>query len=148
MLVKIYLVFRSLVSMSIYSSPRAVRLCTYNNIEHTCTYSLKCIQQEYPLTFTTVISLVFMFIFAFGFRVTEGNLYYMNPYILGSKTGFESYDTCLWFTFITMTSIGYGEYVPKSDLGKLLAGLIAIFGVILNSFLVVALTEYLKMKTG
>ena len=33
-------------------------------------------------------------------------------------------------------------------MGRFLAGFIAIFGVILNSFLVVALTEYLRMKTG
>lgn len=47
-----------------------------------------------------------------------------------------------------MTSIGYGDYVPITWIGKLLAAFIAIFGVMLNSFLVVALTEYLKMKTG
>jgi hypothetical protein len=147
MMIKIYLVFRSLVNVSIYSSPRAVRLCMYNNIDHNYFFSLKCIQQEYPLTFTTVISLVFMFIFGFGFRVTEGNLYYLNPTLI-QPTGFEDYSTSLWFTFTTMTSIGYGDYVPTSDLGRFLAGIISIFGVVLNSFLVVALTEYLKMKTG
>ena len=140
MMVKIYLVFRSLVAMSIYTSPRAVRLCSYSNIDHTWFFSMKCIQQEYPLAFTTVISLVFMFIIGIGFRVTEGNLYYLNSGVLSSKTGFEDYSTCLWFTFITMTSIGYGEYSPISPMGRLLAGFIAIFGVILNSFLVVALT--------
>lgn len=134
--------------MSIYSSPRAVRLCGYSNIDHSYFFSIKCIQQEYPLAFTTVVSLVFMFIFGFGFRVTEGNMYYLNRNILTEKTGFEDYGTCLWFTFITMTSIGYGEYSPISDMGRILAGFIAIFGVILNSFLVVALTEYLRMKTG
>ena len=45
MMAKIYLVFRALVAMSIYSSPRAVRLCTYNSINHTWFFSLKCIQQ-------------------------------------------------------------------------------------------------------
>ena len=108
MMAKIYLVFRSLVAMSIYTSPRAVRLCSYSNIDHTWFFSLKCIQQEYPLAFTTVISLVFMFIIGIGFRVTEGNLYYLNRGVLSSKTGFEDYSTCIWFTFITMTSIGYG----------------------------------------
>lgn len=47
-----------------------------------------------------------------------------------------------------MTSIGYGDYIPITEIGRLLAGIIAIFGVFLNSFLVVALTEYLKMKSG
>ena len=70
MMAKIYLVFRALVAMSIYSSPRAVRLCSYNHIDHDCFFSLKCIQQEYPLAFTTVVSLVFMFIFGVGFRVS------------------------------------------------------------------------------
>ena len=51
---------------------------------------------------------MFWLIFGIGFRVTEGNLYYLNQSVLTSKTGFEDYSTCLWFTFITMTSIGYG----------------------------------------
>jgi hypothetical protein len=46
-----------------------------------------------------------------------------------------------------MTSIGYGDYVPITILGRVLASILAIFGVTLNSFLVVALSEYLKMKT-
>lgn len=148
MMTKIYLVFRSLLSTSIYSSPRAVRLCSYNNIDHSYYFSIKCIQQEYPLATTTVVSLIFLFIFGIGFRVAEGNLYNLNSQVLGSKTGFEDYSTCVWFTFITMTSIGYGDYVPVTDIGKFLAGFVAIVGVLLNSFLVVALTEYLKMKTG
>lgn len=56
------------------------------------------------------------------------------------KTGFEDYATCLWYTFITMTSIGYGEYFPITTMGRLLASIISIFGVVINSFIVVALS--------
>ena len=70
MMGKIFFVFRSLVAMSIYSSPRAVRLCSYSNIDHNFFFSLKSIQQEYHLAFNTVISLVFWFIFGIGFRVS------------------------------------------------------------------------------
>lgn len=46
-----------------------------------------------------------------------------------------------------MTSLGYGDYAPITTIARVLAALLAIFGVTLNSFLVVAFTEYLRMKS-
>jgi hypothetical protein len=45
-----------------------------------------------------------------------------------------------------MATIGYGDYIPKTTVGRMLAASLAIFGVLMNSLLVVALVEYLKMK--
>lgn len=45
-----------------------------------------------------------------------------------------------------MTSLGYGDYTPQTLIARGLATLLAIFGLTLNSFLVVAFSEYLKMK--
>ena len=45
MLIKVFLIFRSMIYLTVYSSPRAIRLCTYNNIDHTSFFSIKCIQQ-------------------------------------------------------------------------------------------------------
>lgn len=45
MLAKLVLVFRSLVSLTIYASPRMVRLCRNGHFEHNFLFTLKCIQQ-------------------------------------------------------------------------------------------------------
>lgn len=42
-LFRVYIVLRSLVNITIYSSPRSSRLCQQNGVEHNLLYSVKCI---------------------------------------------------------------------------------------------------------
>jgi hypothetical protein len=47
-----------------------------------------------------------------------------------------------------MATIGYGDYIPTTFLARMLAVLLAILGVVLNSQLIMALTGYLRMKVS
>lgn len=42
-LLRIYIPLRSLVNLTIYSTPRAARLCNHNGIGHNFLYSVKCL---------------------------------------------------------------------------------------------------------
>lgn len=42
---------------------------------------------------------------------------------------FSSIPKCFYFSIITFTSIGYGDISPISDLGKMLASLLATIGI-------------------
>jgi Ion channel len=45
-----------------------------------------------------------------------------------------------------MATIGYGDYIPTTTLAQIQAVILAVIGVVLNSQLIMALTNYLKMK--
>lgn len=45
-----------------------------------------------------------------------------------------------------MATIGYGDFYPTTPLAQIQAVILAIIGVVLNSQLIMALTDYLKMK--
>jgi len=79
MILKIYIILRAIVALTIFATPRASRLCTQNRFEHSFFYSIKCIQQEYPITSILFMFLICLVLFSYGFRVTEGNLSYINP---------------------------------------------------------------------
>jgi hypothetical protein len=45
MLMKIYIIIRSIISLSMYATPRAIRMCHYSNINHNFFFIFKCLQQ-------------------------------------------------------------------------------------------------------
>lgn len=47
-----------------------------------------------------------------------------------------------------MSTVGYGEYYPKTMLGRSIILITAILGVFLSSLLIVSLSLYLKMTSS
>ena len=47
-----------------------------------------------------------------------------------------------------MTTVGYGDYYPKTNLGRLLCVISSIIGTILMSFIVVALINFLRFSNN
>lgn len=55
----------------------------------------------------------------------------------GSDT-FDYYFTAIWFTVVSLTTIGYGDISPGTVPGQFLTIILASWGVLLLSFMVVA----------
>lgn len=89
--------------------------------------------------------LIQLLILGYGMRISEGNVQRENPHF--PPTGFENYINCFWCVFITMATVGYGDYYPKSVGGRAVSFLAAISGIIVNSLLIVSLSAYLTMQT-
>lgn len=60
----------------------------------------------------------------------------------------ESYADALWYSFITLTTVGYGDYFPVTTAGKLLSSVIVIASLGLLTFLLsrVSLKVYTYME--
>merc|ERR1711900_104809 len=52
----------------------------------------------------------------------------------GAHTQFKSIVDGMWWTITTMTTVGYGDFVPLSILGKLIACIAAITGILIIAF--------------
>ena len=48
---------------------------------------------------------------------------------------FGSIFRAFWFSFVSVTTIGYGDVTPISVLGKVIAGIFALFGIVCVTFL-------------
>jgi len=46
---------------------------------------------------------------------------------------FKSFEDALWWSLVTVATVGYGDIVPKTDLGRIFASLTILSGVILIS---------------
>ena len=49
-----------------------------------------------------------------------------------------------WVTIVTMTTVGYGDFYPKSHMGRLMGIIISLWGVFFVSLFVVSLTNLLN----
>lgn len=81
-----------------------------------------------------------VFYFAWALRISERPLTKMNS----EKGGTDAIDmaiylNCMWTVMNTMTTVGYGDYFPRSLIGRILASFIAIWGIYTVSMLVVVL---------
>ncbi|MFW5644302.1 MAG: ion transporter [Bacteroidota bacterium] len=46
----------------------------------------------------------------------------------GEKSGFTSIPASIYWTIVTLTTVGYGDITPQTDLGKFISGIVMILG--------------------
>ena len=84
------------------------------------------------LATSLIISLI---MFSYQLRLFER---YVDPDNFGYIT------TAMWNVLITMTTVGYGDFYPKSHLGRMIGIVVAFWGVFYVSLFVVALNNILN----
>jgi len=101
--------------------------------------------QDYPMTLIVTVFFISVSVFAFTLRICERPL----NELLGDANGmdFESLENAIWCIVITMTTVGYGDYFPRTLFGRMLDVLIAIWGIFIVSLMVVVLTNTLAMDS-
>ncbi len=67
-----------------------------------------------------------LFLCAFGVFVAEGD---------HQPEDFGQFKDCIWFIFVTAATIGYGDIIPETDLGRICAILSGMLGVILANMI-------------
>lgn len=68
----------------------------------------------------------------------------MNYYIEENGMDFSKYSNCFWCIVITMTTVGYGDFFPRTIPGRIVIFFTSITGVTLVSLLVVAIADNLE----
>jgi len=75
-----------------------------------------------------------MFVFISG-----AALYRIDPAITSLPDGF-------WWALVTVTTVGYGDISPTSDLGRIFASLLIVLGVVLFSLITANISAFLVSK--
>ncbi len=61
---------------------------------------------------------------------------------------YEHFTTNIWLSFITMTTVGYGDFYPSTQMGRFIAILASLYGVCLTSLFVISLNNVLSFQSN
>ena len=79
-----------------------------------------------------------LFMVCFSVIIFSSAMYYAEHGTTSAKddSSFKSIPDAFWYTLVTMTTVGYGDYFPLSIAGKLVGGACAINGVLVVAMVV------------
>jgi len=142
---KSYIIIRLYTYFSKYMTDTAKYLCNDSKTNSGIHFSLKCELKNRPYTILFIILISTVLILGFSLRNFE---YFSIPknFIYGTFKG-EGNDqdhlkdliNSIWMTIITMTTVGYGDFFPSENYGRLICILSYLIGCILVSLTVVSL---------
>jgi hypothetical protein len=140
--IRYWYVIKFLIISSYYYSPRMQRFAAMYQSELNLSFALKCILKSNPL-----VCLIIMFtsnICMGGYMIRIWERYGTQL----PSAGFDSYENCVWYAFITMCTVGYGDFFAGSSVGRLIVCFVAVSGVFIMSTLTVVMTDNFTFQGG
>jgi len=140
MYIRIYLIVRVFAHLSKWTSEMAEECCEPEGCEAGTVFALKAVFKDKP--YATLLTVMIVSIIVFGLAVRG----FERPYYYGwdpTTSGFQDYSYIwngMWLVAITMTTVGYGDFFPKTHMGRFVIILACFWGVFLVSMMVVTLT--------
>lgn len=149
-LIKLYYFFRVYWNFSLWTSETVLQIGLKHKLPISTGFILKA-QFKYTPYITMIILLVLsvvlfgflLRIFEYGYAADEGFVYIGKAI---ENPNFKDYTDTFWVIIITMMTIGYGDIFPSTHLGRIVAFLAALVGMILVSLLIVSMSNFVTFS--
>lgn len=105
-------------------------------------YCVKALMKEKPHIFLTASLFIPTLLGAYWLRMFE------RPLIPTSHMNFTNMSNCVWCVIITMATVGYGDYYPISNFGRVIGVFVCLWGVFVVSMSVATLNNLLEFSRG
>lgn len=123
---------------SIWYSDQSDRISRMIGFRLSDLYVIKCLIRDQKKVTCIIALLGSLFYYMIALTVVEGPLFYMEDIGQGYKN-FIYPSVSLWFTVVTLPSIGFGDQYVVTDFGRIFVSFLGIFGNILLTFVTVAI---------
>lgn len=141
-LLKVFVLIRAFLTKSVWYSDRAFRVCQIFSFELNYMFVIRCLMFHQPFLISLAWNMIGVLLFAMAIRITEKPLK-----IATDRMDHSQYLHCIWEAFITMATVGYGDFFPRTGRGRIVMVICAVYGTVGFSLIVVSVTNILQMST-
>lgn len=130
MFLRFFFVLRAVGNMSPFMDGHAKRVGWMYGVKANLRFTLRSLASSRPLLLLVILMLPPAFLAAQLIRLFE------RPYVTYCDKDFSAYTNSVYFTFVAMTTIAYGDFYPCTELGRFCSVLIEICGMGLFSMMI------------
>lgn len=151
-ILRLYYVIRYALSLSIFKTVRATRVTQMFGEKTTYVFAFKSIFNDFPFPFLILVFPMVVCMYSFFFRIferpffTEGRVETSFPEM--SYFNYENFFNSVWTVFITMMTVGYGDFFAKSIFTRLITFTCIIAGILFTGMITVAFFKQLDLSTN
>ncbi|CAI2364887.1 unnamed protein product [Moneuplotes crassus] len=132
-IIRIYHAKRCYLISTEFMTDRANRVCPIYGVRNGYRYCIRAVFKKNPFVFCYANYAFYTIVFGYMFyhienEANDGNI--GRPYF--------TFQNSVWCSFITMTTVGYGDFYPKTILGRFLGYCSAFVGVALESLVILS----------
>lgn len=130
--------FKLFKNFTKWTTLQSENICDNYACEANSSFAFKALQKEYPFITLTLIFLLTCICFGFSLRIYE--------LLFWESKEFKEQDwtyswNAVWCIFVSMTTVGYGDFFPNTHLGRFIVILACIIGTYFVSMLMVFMTQ-------
>ena len=139
-LLRIIFILKILDSVTRWTSSMSEYICNKNSCKANEMFAFKAFQKEHP--FIVLIFLLFGSCLVFGYSMRSFEiLYWEHQQDSEFYQEWEYIWNCFWFVFVSMTTVGYGDFFPKTTPGRVCSLLCCFVGNYFVSTMMIFMTS-------
>ena len=138
------LTFRSLYflqlfnSFSIYNSLLSEKILDKFYLSPNLIFTIKAYQKSNPFIYLTLLFTISCITFSLSIRIYE--MHYWETITLIQQDWTSIYNS-IWCIFVSMTTVGYGDFYPKTHFGRIIIIFSCVIGIYFISMMMIFLTQ-------
>lgn len=141
--VKITYIIKAYLTTSMYSSSSGYRICSMYNLQWTNTFVIKSLMRDQPLVFIFTMFMFGILVFGYALRIAEAPVYQVDK-----SMNLADLFNCCWNAIVTMTTVGYGDFYPRTVFGRCIMFVCCLYGMIMTSLMVSYVSQELTLSSG